>query len=49
MGGGVEVEVVELLNGGTQGMEPSQRWKTGWGLGMELYTASLQTGESSEP
>jgi hypothetical protein len=45
----VEVEVVELLNGWTQGMELSQRWKPGWGLGMELFTSSLPTGESSEP
>jgi hypothetical protein len=44
----VEVEVVELLNGWTQGTERSQRWKPGWGLGMELFTASLPTGESSE-
>jgi hypothetical protein len=45
----VEVEVVELLNGWTQGMDPSQICKPGWGLGMELFTASLPTGESSEP
>jgi hypothetical protein len=26
------MEVVELLNGGNQGMEPSQRWKHGRGF-----------------
>jgi hypothetical protein len=42
------VEVVVLLNGWTQGREPSQGCKPGWGLGMELFIASLLTGEISE-
>jgi hypothetical protein len=42
------VGVVVLLNGWTQGRDSSQGWKPGWGLGMELFTASLITGEISE-
>jgi hypothetical protein len=41
------VEMVVLLNGWTQGRDPSQGCKHGWGLGMELFTASLLTGEIS--
>jgi hypothetical protein len=48
MGVGVEVEVVVLLNEWTQGRYPSQVWKPGWGLGMEVFTASFRIGESSE-
>jgi hypothetical protein len=48
-GGGVEVEVVEIANGWTQEMDPYQRWKPGWGLEIELFTASLPTEESSGP
>jgi hypothetical protein len=43
----VEVELVDFFNGWTQEMEPSQKWKPGWGLGMELLTASLPTGKNS--
>jgi hypothetical protein len=43
---GAEVEVVVILNVCTQERETSQRCKPVWGLGMELFTASLPTGES---
>jgi hypothetical protein len=43
----VEVTAVELLNGCTQELEPSLRWKHGWVLGMGMYTALPPIGENS--
>jgi hypothetical protein len=40
--------LVVLLISWTQKRDPSQRCRPGWGLGMQLFTASLVTGEISE-